>query len=301
LEFEWADLFAPDRRVPGWFVEHPHRSILRTLPSTWIRSFWPGHFWARIGLAIRSRRGRLVLYVATILLASHLILSAGSAWSAYVNSKWPFLTPAPSLLSLSREDICNTCAPIAVWPYRLGDWALYAGGSIWWDRAGCIYPIQRTTVGWFLLGDLLMPLVFLLLPETLRRCRVRKMHLLRGVAYSLGPLPLIMGLVVVAHLVDFTYHWQWARWLLALDEFVPGLPSRYNVPSLLMGVWLVWFWWRFVRSYLRLPRPEAVAAAMLTIAGLTSLICSIMWYVFRIVAWGGLQGSLDQGGFRIIY
>jgi len=106
-------------------------------------------------------------------------------------------------------------------------------------------------------GGIVMPIAFLLLPQTFGRTRVRRVHLLRGMAYTfVGTwLALLLGMICLAYVYgsgdELAYGWCFTA---------IGL------------IWSVVSWRWVVCDYLRLPQPKRVWLAMCTIGLLSGAV-----------------------------
>src|SRR5690606_15405678 len=103
------------------------------------------------------------------------------------------------------------------------------------------------------------PLAMLLLPDTLRMARVRRVHILRAGAYGLS-VPAV-AIIIGAGLTAAT----------ASTRFAVGMPPAWSMftvlgLSLAAFIWYVLWWWFFVRRYLQLPRGWLVAILILFLA-----------------------------------
>jgi hypothetical protein len=100
-----------------------------------------------------------------------------------------------------------------------------------------------------------MPSWMMLLGTTFRQASVRRVHLLRAIAYTtpgvLLVLHLLLGLFVGLVVADM------------LGWSVPG--GEWAIPALLLVyiVWLTAWWWLFIRRYLRLPHAPALALLLM--------------------------------------
>lgn len=150
--------------------------------------------------------------------------------------------------------------------YLLRRWrgqVAYGWGLRWHPILGLLTPDGPVTL---LLGlSVLYPLSMMLAPVTLRRSKVRLIHLLRAAAYGVW-IPAVTAYIgVTASLASTVF----------LHE--PDFVGRYALLFLSGGTLALFLWWAAaIRCYLRLPRPEFVAAML---AVLTLLAFAGAWYV----------------------
>ncbi len=102
LEFVWSEVLHPEKYEPQWCVEFVTKR--RHLPiaalKTWLRSFWPWGFFARLSMTMSVRSFRLGLYVA-ILFAPLLLTYVGV--QTYVACRVRFLFERESNLQVQQR------------------------------------------------------------------------------------------------------------------------------------------------------------------------------------------------------
>jgi hypothetical protein len=250
LDLLWMEVLDPIRAVPPWFFEHARRGWLVTLVRTIACSLRPWRFWNAVRMVYAVRFGRLLVVVLLSLLLSHFIVGlqayiltvrslAGSAFRAPGSTPW--LDSAVQLL----------------WPSSV--------------RPGVAEDPRLGTSPWFFVALIMwaaMPFTFLVMPVTLRRCRVRFGHLVRISAYSTTFLPAV--------LFGFAALTAFGR-LGALGwGSTPGLydllVTAFGALPLAAGGCLALVWWHAARSYLKLPHATGVVAAMLAVAFLVGVV-----------------------------
>jgi hypothetical protein len=114
-----------------------------------------------------------------------------------------------------------------------------------------------------LLPTLLMPAWMLILGDTFASARVRRVHLVRGLAYSLpGAIAFLVGYPgVIVPLVQVRG--------IAGDRVIALVGLGLIVGFILYhGLW----WYLFIRRYLRLPHASAVVGLMTVMSGLVLVI-----------------------------
>jgi hypothetical protein len=246
--------------LPAWFAENLKRWALPVLIGTWRRALRPMRFWDQVRVIMQIRRGRLVMFAAIAILMSYASMAvARGAWEVWFVQGMRI--PRGTAISLWLD-----------WKAALYAAAFPVGTAA---RAWDLPPHSHFAV-LVLAWMLFMPLPFLVLRQTFMRLRVRPVHLLRMWAYSLAALPLLLAGAGLVHLG--------ATWLRASIGYTQGGSLYifvYRVTSiafqsdwvivLFAGLWLVAFWGRGVRDYLRLPNARAVVSLMLLAAFLAAL------------------------------
>jgi hypothetical protein len=244
LDFEWGDMLDPRRIGPRWSYEHGGWSAGRRWVLTSARAVAPGALWRELEVAHEIRRGRLCVFMAWWL----VVLATG-----YV-AVLPVVTvlAAPPWMRPS-----NWVEWVEVFTWVLKEELISAEGL---SAAGSV----------MLLGfvpPLLMALWMSVLDSPLRMARIRKVHLLRGVAYSTpGAVMVPAGAMVLIVL----FPRDAALWIL-------GLAVAYQA-------WVGWWWQRFLVSYLRLDGVGVIIGVMmlLTVLGTMALPVAI-WVVVSMI------------------
>lgn len=268
LEFWWRDLLNPVYAVQHRFFEHARRGLAGSLLLTVWRALRPRAFWrwVRMEHAIVPRRlvagvaaGMLLTYLGSA--AALLLLSAMSVWvNRMVGTVW--WSPVPSEVETLK---------MALWPVG-GDW--YSG----WYLGKTAKVLSWGAVS--MVAVVGMPVVFLVLPDTLRQARVRKIHLVRIALYSLIGLPILAAAGTAAHLVITMIRLaagatRFDDGVLAwIDQAIMG-HGRLSI-LVLVCAWLAVWWERAARRYLRLPQPRLAVAAVLAVAALAALVVGFL-------------------------
>lgn len=259
LEFAWGDLLSPVFRPPAWSFEHAEMRRVSRLILTMFRSLTPGRVFAEIRLEIPVRAGRLVALTLASLVAWQLLASAAQVLALF--DEYIIILDAAMRGRVGwsgvRYEVLSSLLPYAM-----------AGGQSW-SSIWVATPWTLLCVLWLLLT----PLTFALLGQTLRRYRVRRVHLLRGVAYGVAPMWMLLSLTLVVplgcaaweHLAGGYSIWDWrqVRWLVEV------------MPLALVGVWQLNYVRRFVGGYLRLPNEIGVALVMMTLSFLAA--ATLVW------------------------
>lgn len=271
LSFEWGDVVVPGRVVPRWSFEHAGRYVLALWVSTAFRTafIWP--LWRGLRLEHPVVARRLTLHLAAVLLLMHgMVAAASGAWMHGETKRYAAWALVQGVTLPSPE---AAAARAVLWPYT---------NSAAWAKIGFGTPKHLLGVHeWaVLLWVLLTPAAFVLLPQTLRRMRVRREHLWRGLCYSVMPLPLLLGVELLG---EMHRRWVWPVGPI-LDRLLVrrGLDVGECGPALLAAavVWIVAFWVVTVRRYLRLPHAAGVALALLAVGGLGAAVAvTLAWTV----------------------
>ena len=256
LTVEWRIVFGPLNGVPRWSIEHPERGLGRGIFGVFFRSLRPRKFWDNIRMTSHARPIRLLAYAILGLMLVTFSMGVVEFTVELATQFGRQLSPNQTN-ALWLRGISVIFAPI---------------GLLWWWPGSGPTPHVMWEMLLAPMFVVLCPLAYLALPTTLRRCRVRRVHLLR--AFLLGaPMALLWAEVIfISQTLFFMARWQAGPGVVmnVLNFFEPILSSGANWIIVLYIV--QWRWWHAVnRRYLRLPNPAGVTFAMLTIAGLATL------------------------------
>lgn len=276
LEFDWCDVLGPLHRIPTWFLEHPYRRAWRTFMPTYVRSLRPAPFWRAVRITFPIMRWRLAQFAAEILITFHLIVAYLSLAGAF-GFGW-FI----ELIQHGNAEASWNVAKVIAWPYRdqMCTVSPKAGSGVAGMSWFYVYSPTDAGVLIALFWCVLMPFAFLLLRRSMRSAKVRTVHLFRVATYSLAPLPVFFS---VYALLSIEHQWwqytitppliaTWTDWIqVHLSSPVPGRCWMLAV----VGLWLVWTWFNATKHYLRLRHAAGVALAMMTVAGLASVLLAL--------------------------
>jgi hypothetical protein len=254
LHFCWRDLLNPMYMEQGRMFEHALDGLAKSFILTWWKSLRPWSLWDWLRMEYhvvwpRLRWFTALTFALNIAAMIVLVIFAKARLDSFVGW-WVFNT------AWSDE-----------WRFRdLTDPSLLILRSVNYD----------TPAPWLIVSVLAVmaaPLSFLLLPATLRRARVRGIHIRRIWAYGLAWLPIVLLmpplLVILAAIATVTNsHYSGPGYFLAglgvwlyHNRFAPGL--------LCLELWLALWWGTAAGRYLRLPHGLAIG---LFIAALSLLI-----------------------------
>ncbi len=260
LSFAWSDLFSEILIGPRWSFEHtpdgsPIAGHVRRMTASVLMVLHPGRMWRALRLEheVRIRRLLLLGLVQMVLLHAVLFLLAwGSprAFAAWTPSQW-WANPNGSLLRL------------AIFPYDAFVVVSCGPGSV----IGAPMALALAVSG----ISLLMPVSMLLLPITMRRIRVRRVHLLRGFVLALPMVPMTVGMLLVLAIV------------IACDQHVAvdWLSGRLLVATIwtVLVLILLWYgyWWRqYLQYYIRMPQPTLTTVVLIVLCGVFAFVSSFV-------------------------
>ena len=174
LSVRWAEVLNPALTVPRWSFEHAVAgTAARRLFATWRHSLRPGRFWRALRLEHSVAPRRLLVFLFLCLFLTHVAAYAANVWLKYdqMSAWWGGPTDFRSAVVA------------ALWPYGLGDpLDLWKGRWVMFDEEHLLGYPHFFLLAWFVLT----PLSFLTLTDTLRRVRVRHVHLARAAVYLVG-------------------------------------------------------------------------------------------------------------------
>lgn len=278
LELEWRLVMRPELNVPRWFIEAAEvgRRRWAAVGTAW-RSMLPWMFWRKV-------RMEYPIALRCALAVAMLVFGASYGLMLVVTQ----LTQ-PLNFGVTRWNAILECLPVS------GFWLPFSGNEEWlfytpyspsaaansWKITSIDQVLSATDL-LVLLAAFLMPLTFRLLPVTLRRCKVRKEHLVRIALYSTpwvllwaGPLMRVIAWALLK-----------VNWMLGMRG--PGI-DLYRISGMfdnrtavivvpVCALWLSLAWGFACSRYLKLPYAWAVALAMVIISTLASLLLVLWWY-----------------------
>jgi hypothetical protein len=281
LGFEFRHLLNPRLVAEEVFFEVSERRKFLALRTTLRRGLLPWEFWRWVRMEMPLRPARLVTRALGALLSLY-----GIGFVAAVAALWVVRMLAVVALT-GRVRFAG-----GVQRHFMHD-ALQTAMPFWdHGTLGPAFLVDYTSLGTLsktyvfvctgLELVLVAPLCFFLLPVTLRRAKVRKVHLLRIAAWSMVVPPLLLQ--VVTSLVSV------ADGALLLVYSLVG-SNAWSTPHAVMGwswenrggvflmgtaLW-VWAWWSAAcRYYLKLPRARGVAFAMVLIGALLAVCIALL-------------------------
>ena len=252
LTFEWADLFSPARQITQ-LLEVDERVSWRTVAWTLWYSLWCWPLWKRLGMHHPIRLER----IAAVVVASFVVAYVGIAPVDFciTNADWFFSSLTGSQRWAWRSNYIDWHPLIPFGSVLLGEWWNVLVGVPWF----CVAALQ-----W-----LLMPFCFFLLPISLRRAKVRKLHLVRGVSYATTWMVLSLQLHgFVGWIVDVIQNrYGFSIFIGTIGMYeVPWMASLYSLVG--TAIW----WSVFSQRYLKLRSPWLVGSLLALLCMLLSVI-----------------------------
>lgn len=224
-----------------------------TLVRTWVRVLRPWRFWQSVRMEFPIRVRRLVVFASLALMFTHFAAAVAAVWLAMFYGMLSFT----GTIAIFHADQYPRVLRLAVAP----------GLGTWWHEDG--FP---GTWGWLMFAwMLLIPAAFGLLGESFRLANVRMAHLVRGAAYSLAILPLVLAFDIACDATLRTY-WQggW-NWWRPPDLVMEIMEHRGPIGLLVVAIWSAIYWHTFIRRYLRMPHAIIIVPLMLITALLAAL------------------------------
>ena len=278
LRLKWAEVLRPEAIEPGWCVEFVSKR--RAFPAACAKTFacccQPWLFWRRLKMSQPIRGRRLGVYIVFLLVSVYVLfaLSQGARawdqrwdWQRGSSSMW-METVAHRSLGGPTVGGLTVFLHAAVLPFSDsspgGQTVFYndpfGARQRWMVDYGCPADFARYWAGHrdaaFFLAAVFAgcPLVFVLLPASRKRAKVRWAHVGRVTAYgltypALGAILVLLGgsgrlMVISPDGLD--------RWLLVVE--------RFALPVMCAGL-LVW-WCVAIHRYLRMEHAVGVALAV---------------------------------------
>lgn len=263
LHLDFASILDEARARKWRFFEVAERRLFNALWVTARRALFPARFWGWVRMEHRINAprawggavaGMLGLYIPpAIVVAAILALIEYLPPRLKSNPGWWWRR---SYLEHLGSNLQRTLNPLLEYGY--GDWL---------SRS-----VTHAIIAYLVL--FITPFTFLLLPDTLRAAKVRKRHLVRITAWSIIAPPLL--LLSLGTLATFAGE---VEVLISGDASGRVAYFAWNYQGRLFAAltigWLILWWFHACRGYLKLPRPLAIAAAMITIATLLAVLITL--------------------------
>ena len=282
LNLRWAEVLLPEKFEPSWCVEFAPggRRILLACARTFLWSLRPWTFWRRMKMSQPIRWRRLIVYL--LLLAATVYTTFALSQGVLAWHWWWRIRNDPDTV---RSDVggYTVFVQAAVLPFSDSPPGSYS--EVWPTRGGGLRgfsfsyrsPLYHARdraahehAGLFL-GVIFItcPLVFVALPISRRRAKVRWSHVLRVTAYSTSYVALAVIIVMVSNTAGLVT----GRSFLLSDSI--ALLESLTLVALCPGM-LIW-WAVAIRRYLRMEHAFGVAVAVGTTAFLTA--CVVLFIV----------------------
>ena len=299
LDVSWAEL-RDTRGDPPWFAEsrNARRPLAWRACATALRTTRPFRFWSAVTMQIPLRPRAIAVYLLVVAAAAHAVAVTGRTWMnierrqqwysttpTVADHAWAALMPASIVWGESiwswttrRNEgpddrwttrTVATAVALAECACTMGfdedDMGRFTGAGGFQARGRAprlLDPAAAARLASAAVVPLAAPALVLLLPFSMRRARVRPVHLLRATLYSTALLPPLLAIAVWG-----THHGH--RFMLGAPTLRGRLePHIVTLAAIaLASVWMS----AICTRYLRLPNAIGVAAACTAIAGLLSL------------------------------
>ncbi|MHA7811826.1 MAG: hypothetical protein ACX94C_00330 [Phycisphaerales bacterium] len=262
LDFEWADIFDPDRIYLSWYIEHAtrKRSMLWRTPRTLAYLLIPNRFWRRLGVEREIRMARLwvwagtlvaIFYAASVLMSISLRVMS----TLYLNAQIRNANARSRVVFAQSGVKVQDMTDPGYWIQIIGDglrdpFPWFAGPG----RIGYLMAMM-------MLGTIAVWVIVLrAVPTTRRLAKLRYAHVLRAAVLSVGVAVLLLLFANIAEhatIVELLYR---PRRFAAQGSNPVEVAARLMMRTLavVMLIWLQWFWiaafvigWR-IRSFVLL-------------------------------------------------
>ena len=243
--FEWADLFDPTRKRHPFLFEHHASRNLWSFRRTLVAGLRPHKFWTSLHPTQPSRPGRLALYAFLVVFAAAIPPAAvrfahATAWSIMI-------TPSVSFRWTSSRTM-----------YLRGA-QLFA-----WQLSGAESVVNAFV--YFVLWAAVTYLALLVFRISMRRARIRPVHVARCVVYSFdavfwagATLFVAAGSTLLVELLDTGY---------GPFEMMDYAPTWLTLLTFLLVLHIPYRLCAAYRVYLRFDHPVLTVLASQLIAGL---------------------------------
>ncbi|HMN40182.1 MAG TPA: hypothetical protein PKE29_05005 [Phycisphaerales bacterium] len=257
LEVLWRDVLNPAYAMSDLFFETARRKFVRAFFRTWWQSLRPWRLWRGAQMQFPVRAGRLGVFV---------VLATGLVWAVL----------AVVITVIGRMGGVRWFGWSSVRPWAMWRWFADGMESLWPIEARFLAPSNIALPPWLVLGWLWMVMTLLMLrlvPQTMRKARVRVSHVVRIWAYSLVGAPVLLFVPSIGERSMRACSWLEAH----LQPFVLDHPGIMNLGLLgAWGGWMVLCWGSAGRHYLRLERPWLVAGVLVFLGGLVVVTLGVM-------------------------
>ena len=268
LAVDWAAVLDQSARGSPGFFEHALRRHPAAFAMTLWRSFRPGRFWRWVRLEGSVAHDRLVMFAAAAPFAALAAAFLVVMLAVLVATGVQHLGPVWARLEYGE------LLSAAAWPDDVSDresWgSMVLGGSM---------------VAGGLVGVPLAPLLLLVLGDSLRLAKVKRVHLVRIAAYSVvsvAAVYLAAAALVIAKQLARRWNDPGGDWGTAAFSQIAGWVFEHSGLMLAPAIGALWTAWAVrcaCRHYLRLPHAAGIAWAVWTAAALLSFIAGSVFYV----------------------
>ena len=279
--FNWDELRDPARRLhPYLFEHHPERGV-RTFFKTFLNSaFRPRRFWRMLYPTQPSFPRRLLRYGFIVALIAVTPLIAAIAYNVHqMDQQFRRLRPTATAMwsPQDRAQVISNYGSVEAWldqAYPLFPSWRYLNIryiSNWWNLGG-----QLQVTAFALLWPVMTCLSMLVFRASMRRARVRTVHVLRCVIYCADFAAVTAAAATLFWLVYDPWLsrrriWSDGYWLFSSSRSL-GLVIMALFAILTIRLWIAF------RRYLRLEHPLATAIASQVMIGLFTLKLALDYY-----------------------
>lgn len=261
-ELNWSEVFVASEH-PWLFEYHWRRNPIRRLVLTILNALRPRRFWGSVRLTdpVYLRPAMIIGAVCLLLGLTAVVVSETHGRNS-INSMWFSGAPSSTGLRYWLELIWEVILDL---PRRL------------FDRVPGLAVVLFT-----------MPLLFVMVPVTLRRAKVRGAHVLRIWMYSLAWPACVGALWLGCELLTEIFDWYAVNRIMDPWEWIPYADAYANWRMLLLYDWLpgtavltiacVWMgvWWvTACRQYLCIERPGRFVALLTIVLWLLAFTVEI--------------------------
>lgn len=282
MEFDWANLLRADRQLVPWLFEHA-RSVVRGFLGTLWKSLFPVRFWNAVQMWHVPRVRRLWWYA--MVCSGGLIVALSVVFFAIC-----------VLAGISAAKAGPT-AGSATWEMALYHQLLYPFVIERWWGGG--WMARGLSVNWSLLlmplaclwgTNLSWPLMMLVLSDSRREAKVKRVHVMRAWAYSMwwGMVITVVLLAIRLELMatDVSNAFGWAavfNQLISLQQASMQVLYSYNwvrmvapICVLALFVWTARWWWVVIVRYWQFSKPGLVYWLIFVVSLLAMLIPAVL-------------------------
>jgi len=255
LDFDCTRALSPRLIGPRWSYEHGFQRETRRWWATSLASMLPRRMFRSLSADHRIHRGRLIRLIVLWILLTHLGAAVACATLEEL-SGWGVGAGAGGWYILADPEFWRYHAMTFLFPYAR-DFVVPVGPM------STVHIPCGPTFLLFFGPTFLMPVWLLLLGRSLRRAKVKNLHLVRGLALAVPCAAFYCAISTVGIVA-------------------PGIVTLYTslrVPDQLTGAVIlicaghhVYWWFIFIRNYLRLRHAALVAFAFLVVNVLTLML-----------------------------
>jgi len=242
--FDWAELRRAAAEERPWFIEHARRGVVWAAVKTFGRALWPAGFWSQLNAGHRGKAGRLAGFA--MLLVGVIAGTAVACLTSDIGAAY-----GPYRLAFGRV-VVGTPGPLT--PFQFAWRYLWGDGAVTWRPTLFVAAWPLVTTG--------AAMVF---GQTMRRARVRPLHVTRVAIYGFAPAVAVWVVVLALMAIDGR---DGERWYAESTRSSVGTAWAGDAlgisPRLLLAIVIAWAAMTAsvvaaYERYLRFPNPIATA------------------------------------------